>query len=125
MEDSRGRYNALQLVAAAATVLNLLLCAIYFPLVPLLGWLNLGHANWATAWIPDALIRTAIPAAYYVYWHFWFVFSLPVLAVWAFLYRRTRSRVALVLAASSIATVLVYWLVRIVLAGLGIRPDSV
>jgi len=107
------------------SVINVLLALNYFPLVPLLGWLNFGHGDWATAWIPDAVILYVLPGAYFFYWHFWYVAAVPALLGSLYLFVRTRSRLAGVLAVVNGGAVLVYWAVRIILNIAGIRPDIV
>ena len=78
----------MRLLTRILSIANLLLAVLFFPLVPLLGWLNYGVVGWAVAWIPDAVLLTVLPAAYSLYWHYGLVIaSLPlVLALW--LWRR-------------------------------------
>ena len=125
MGNSHSSAGVLRSLAVAATGLNVSLCLIFFPLIPLLGWLNFGHAGGTTAWIPDWVLLTLLPAAYYLYWHFWYAFSLPALAASLALLRIAHTRLATALIVANAASVLAYTVVRIVLAVLDIRPDSV
>ncbi len=107
------------------SVINLLLALNFFPLVPLLGWLNFGRAGWATAWIPDAVLLLILPAAYFFYWHYGcLVAGVPLaLALWS--WKREGGQAARGWAILNAATIGVYLIVRIVLAVLGIRPDII
>jgi hypothetical protein len=125
MDDSHGSARVLCSLAVAATALNASLSLIFFPLIPLLGWLNFGHAGGTTPWIPDWVLLTLLPAAYYLYWHFWYAFSLPALAASIALLRIAHTRLATALIVANGASVVAYAVVRIVLAVVGIRPDSV
>ena len=109
----------------ASSAINVLLALNFFPFVPFLGWLNLGHGDWATAWIPDALLLVVLPAGYFIYWHFWFVIAAPAFFGSLYLHRRTGNRNAKILAVVNAVTVVVFWVVRITLRILGIRPDIV
>jgi hypothetical protein len=125
MNGSNNSARVLRSLAVSASALNLSLSLTSFALVPLLGWLNYGHAGWATTWIPDWALLTLLPAAYYLYWHFGYAFSLPALVASAALFRLTHSRLSTALIVANGASVVTYAIVRIALAALGIRPDSV
>jgi len=105
--------------------LNVILALNFFPVVPLLGWLNFGHAGWATAWIPDVVLLVLLPAGYFAYWHFWFAVAGLALACSAHVARRAESREARGWAAVNGAAIVLYVVVRIILAARGIRPDIV
>ena len=72
--------------------INVVLVLNFWPVVPLLGWLNFGHAGWLTAWIPDVVLLTLLPAGYALYWHFWFVSAGLALACSAYVSRRWACR---------------------------------
>ena len=107
------------------TIVNVLLAFNFFPLVPLLGWFNYGHAGWATAWIPDLILLLVLPAGYYIYWHYWFVVGGSALLGSLYLNRRSSCLGARRLAVVNGAAVLMYLLVRAILAVQGIHPDIV
>lgn len=109
----------------ACSALNVLLAFIVFPIVPLLGWLNYGHGNWVTSWIPEAVLLIWLPAAYYLYWHYWFVAAIPALAGSLYLIQRTANRSAKMLAVANAGAVVWLWAVRIAMGVLNIRPDIV
>ena len=112
-------------VTYTLSALNVLLAFNFFPLVPFLGWLNYGHAGWATAWMPDVLLLLFLPAAYFLYWHFWFLVAVPALFASLALYRHTAQRRARLLVIVNAATMLFFWSVRVVLAILDVHPDIV
>lgn len=117
--------RALQPTALILTIVNVLLALNFFPLVPFLGWLNYGHADWATAWIPDVVLLLVLPAAYFVYWHYWFAIAVPATLMALYLYRRTGDPRARTLTLINGATILVFWIVRIVMAIFDVHPDIV
>lgn len=123
--DDRKMSRRLRIVACALSAVNALLAFNFFPLVPFLGWLNYGRAAWATAWIPDVMLLLLLPAGYFLYWHFWFLVAIPALFATVALYRRGGGRQARLLVMLNAATVLLFWLVRTILAILGIHPDIV
>jgi hypothetical protein len=88
-----------------------------------LSWLTFGHAPRATAWIPDALLLLVLPAAYFAYWHYWFVAAMPASVASLLLFRRTRDGRAKWLVLLNVGAVILYWAVRIGMGILGIRPD--
>lgn len=107
------------------SVINVLLALNFFPFVPLLGWLNFGHANWATAWIPEVILLGVLPAGYFVYWHFWFVVVGPALLCSLYVWRWEGSQEAKVWTVVSGVALATYLVARIVLDILGVRPDIV
>jgi hypothetical protein len=106
-------------------ILNVVLALNFYPIVPLLGWLNFGHAGWATAWIPDVVLLVVLPAGYFIYWHFWFVVAGLALACSVYLSRRSGSRETRIWAVANGATILMYVVLRLCFALRGIRPDIV
>jgi hypothetical protein len=125
MTSEVGSAGMLRVLAPVFSVANLFLALIFFPLVPLLGWLNYGRAGRATAWIPDAVTLTVLPAAYYVYWHYWFIVAGVALVFSVSLWRQRGPRSARVWALVNGATIAMYLVVRIILTAQGIRPDIV
>jgi hypothetical protein len=118
-------HRGLMVIAYTFSALNILLALDFFPVVPCLGWLNFGHGNWATAWIPDFLLLSVLPAGYYLYWHFWFAFSVPAILASFTVYKRTGEKRARLLSVLNVATIAMFWAVRLALAVLAIRPDIV
>ena len=102
------------------SIANVTLALNFFPLVPLLGWLNYGHGG--TPWLSDVLLLTLLPAGYYLYWHFWYVVAIPALACTLTLQRYCRVQWLTVL---NLATVILYGLVRLIFFLAAVRPDSV
>lgn len=107
------------------SAINVLLALNFFPMLPFLGWLNYGHADWATAWMPDTVLFVLLPAAYFMYWHFWFIVAIPALLGSLYLHRRTGQRVPRIMALVNAAMVVLFWAVRIGLHISGIHPDIV
>jgi hypothetical protein len=107
MTKAPGNPTVLRRLAGVLTVINLLLAVTFFPLVPLLGWLNYGVAGWATAWIPDVVMLLVLPVAYSLYWHYGFLIAgVPlVLALW--LWRRGGGQEARTWAVLNAATIVV------------------
>lgn len=123
-EETRGP-KVFRVLVYAFSVFNVLLALNFFPLVPLLGWFNFGHAGWATAWIPEVILLVVLPAGYYIYWHFWFIVAGSALVCSLYLNRRVGSREAKVWAVVNGVTIVMYLVVRIILEVRGIRPDIV
>jgi hypothetical protein len=107
------------------SVIHLLLALNFFFVVPFLGWLNYGRASGATAWIPDVVMLFILPAAYFVYWHFWFVVAVPAIFSSLYLHQRTGDAYARRLAIAHSAIIGLFWVVRLVFAIMGIHPDIV
>ncbi len=125
MNSGSSDTRVLRVVTYVTSAINLLLAFNYFPLVPLLSWLSYGHAPRITAWIPDALMLVVLPAAYFVYWHYWFLAAVPAAMASVLLFKRTGDRRARRLALLNLGATLLYWVVRIALSALGIHPDIV
>jgi hypothetical protein len=123
MERASGNLKWLKMLAYASSAINLLLAVNFFPVIPLLSWLNYGHGG--TSWLPDVLLLVILPRGYYLYWHFWFVIAIPAFAASLYLYKRTGNQNAKILTVLNAMTILVYWGVRIALSIMGIHPDSV
>jgi fatty acid desaturase len=117
--------ETLRTLVNSLSTLHLLLALNFFFVVPFLGWLNYGRASWATAWIPDIVMLFILPAAYFVYWHFWFVVAVPAIFSSLYLHHRTGDGHARRLAIANSATVGLFWIVRLVFASMGIHPDIV
>jgi hypothetical protein len=122
--EARG-LPVLSVLAQVSSVVNLLLALNFFPLVPLLGWLNFGRAGWATAWIPDAVMLLVLPATYYVYWHYGLIVAGAALALSVLWWRQGGAGKARAWTVLNGATIVIYLVVRIILAVQGIRPDIV
>ena len=118
LQQARARW--LVFLTYLLSIVNGALALNFFPLVPLMGWLNYGHGG--TPWLPDLLLLTLLPAGYYLYWHFWYVVAIPALACSLVLRRHGPVQWPTVL---NLATIILYWLVRLILFLAGIRPDSV
>ena len=125
MEKRTANLGALRVLSYVSSAVNLALALNFFPLVPLVGWLSFGHGNWATAWIPDVVILHVLPGGYFVYWHFWVLAAFPAFFGSLYWFKRSGDRKAKVLAVANAGAVVVYWVVRITLGILGIRPDIV
>jgi hypothetical protein len=125
LEKRTANLKPFRVLSYISSAINLVLALSFFPLVPLVGWLNFGHGNWATAWIPDVVLLQVLPAGYFIYWHFWFVAAVPALLGSLYWFKRSGDRKAKVLAVANAGAVVVYWVVRIALGALGIRPDIV
>jgi hypothetical protein len=117
--------KALSTFTYVASAVNLLLAFNFLVLVPVLSWLTFGHAPRAAAWIPDALLLVVLPAAYFAYWHYWFVAAVPAAVGCALLFRRTGDGRAKWLVLLNVGAVVLYGMIRIALCILGIRPDIV
>jgi hypothetical protein len=107
------------------SAINALLALNFVVIVPFLGWLNYGRANWATAWLPGVLLDLVLPAGYYVYWHYWFLVLLPAFFTACILYRRVQGRRAMALIVLNTATMIAFWATRLALALFDIHPDIV
>ncbi len=105
------------------SVINLLLALNFFPVVPLLGWLSFGRAGWAMAWIPEAVLLLVLPAAYNIYWHYWFLVAGVAVGLSGYWWRHGGAQEARAWTVANGATMVIYVIVRIVLAAQGIRPD--
>jgi hypothetical protein len=125
MSGTSERSPMLQALVRVASVVNLLLAFNFFPLVPLLGWLNFGRANWATTWIPDAVMLIALPAAYAFFWHFWYVPAGAAIILSVSLWRRSGANEGRLWTALNAAVIAMYLAVRLILALQGVRPDIV
>jgi len=117
--------RVLRAVMVLLGTINVLLALNFWPVIPLLGWLNFGHAGWLTAWIPDVVLLTILPAGYALYWHLWFVSAGLALVCSAYISRRWACRRARIWAGVSCATILLYVAVRVFLQTRGIQPDIV
>jgi hypothetical protein len=124
---SRGTTDAkvLRVAAYVASAINLLLALNYFPLVPCLSWLTFGNVASAARQLPDALLLIVLPAGYYVYWHYWFVTTVPAAILSLLLFRRTGDQRARYLALLNAGMIVLYFAVRMALGLLGIHPDIV
>jgi len=125
VEKETRNLKGLKVLAYTSSAIHVLLALNYFPVVPFLGWLNFGHGDWATAWIPDALLLVVLPAGYFIYWHFWFVIAAPAFLGSLYLYKRTGNRNTKILTVVNAVTVVIFWVVRITLGILDIHPDIV
>jgi hypothetical protein len=124
--STKGRgLRILRLLVPVSSIINALLAVNFFPLVPLLGWLNFGRAGWTTAWIPEAAMLLVLPAGYFVYWHYGLIVAGAALALALCWWRRTGASEARLWTITNGATIAVYLAVRIILAAQGVRPDSV
>jgi hypothetical protein len=117
--------RVLRLLVPVSSIINALLALNFFPLVPLLGWLNFGRAGWATAWIPEPVLLLVLPAGYYIYWHYGLIVAGVALALSICWWRQGGAREARVWTLLNGATIAVYLAVRLILAVQGIRPDIV
>jgi hypothetical protein len=123
---TRGRrLSVFSLLAQVSSVINLVLALNFFPLVPLLAWLNYGRAAWTTAWLPDWLMLLVLPGLYYVYWHFWFIVAGLALLLSTLWWRQTGAPRARLWTALNGAMIAMYLAARIIMAVQGIRPDIV
>jgi hypothetical protein len=125
MTEETRRLRVLRALVRVFSVINVLLAFNFFPLVPLLGWLNFGRAGWATAWIPEAVMLVVLPAGYYVYWHYWFIVAGVPLLLSLYSWRQGGGREARLWSVLSAVTIAMYLVVRIILLVQGIRPDIV
>jgi hypothetical protein len=111
--------------AKVFSTINLVLALNFFPIVPLFGWLNYGHAIWAVSWIPDSILLLWLPAGYYVYWHGGAIIGLIALGMTWGLYRHIQDHSTLIMTVFNGTAVLVYFVIRLIFAFLGIHPDIV
>lgn len=125
MAREAGRSRVLRVLTPVFSGINLLLALNFFPLVPLLGWLNFGRAGWATAWIPDAVMLVVLPAGYSIYWHYWFIVAGVALVLSVSLWRQGGGQSARVWTLVNGATIAMYLVVRVILELQEIRPDIV
>ncbi len=123
--EGQQNQRATQLIVYNLTAINLALAFNFFPLVPMLGWFNFGHANWAVSWIPDVVILAVLPIGYFLYWHFGAL--LAGLATWGcwWLYRRTHARRDRILLFLNLTAGLLVIVVRIILLLLDVYRDIV
>ena len=77
MKTGSSGARVLRVITYVTTTLNSLLALNYSPLAPLSSWLTFGHAPWATGRLAHVLLLIVLPAAYYVYWHYWFATAVP------------------------------------------------
>lgn len=112
-------------LAVILTSLNLLLAVNFFPIVPLLGWLNYGRAGRATGWIPDWVMLNLLPGGYSLYWHFGWLLAGAALALSVATKEKAGEGVYQLFYRLNLAALIIYLLVRLVLAVSGIRPDIV
>lgn len=116
---------AAQLIVYNLTTINLALAFNFFPLVPLLGWYNFGHANWALSLIPDVVMLAVLPAGYFLYWHAGFILAaVAAVGCWG-LYRPWRKRRDQVLLFLNLAAGLMVMVVRIIFFLANVHPDVV
>lgn len=109
-------------LVSALSLLHILLALNFFPLVPFLGWLNTGRSQWID-WLPDRVLLQLLPAGYYLYWHFWYLFALPPLVgSWLLCYRSRGNRGCWLLPAN-LTGLIIFFVVRLTLMFLGVRPD--
>jgi hypothetical protein len=125
MTKGARRLRVLGALVPVLSVINLLLALNFFPLVPLLGWLNFGRAGWATAWIPEAVMLVVLPAGYYIYWHYWFIVAGVPLLLSLYSWQQGAGRAARTWSVMNAATIAMYLVVRLILTVQGIRPDIV
>ena len=124
MMKSRGFQPWFGRLVGLLSGIHVLLALNFFPLVPFLGWLNFGRGEWI-AWIPDIILRQVLPAGYYVYWHFWFLISLPAVAGSWYLCHQTQGERGCWLLPANLIGLAVFTVVRLTLFFLEIRPDIV
>ncbi len=116
---------ATQLIVYNLTAINLALAFNFFPLVPILGWFNFGHANWVVSWIPDVVMLAVLPAGYFLYWHAGLILTAVAAAGCWGLFRRWQKRRDRVLLFLNLAAGLMVVVVRIILFLTNVHPDVV
>lgn len=124
MKEARGQ-RVVRALVRVLSIVHVLLALNFFPLVPFLGWLNFGHASWATAWIPEVVMLLVLPAGYFIHWHFWFVVAGAPLLLSVYWWRRGRGREARAWTVVNGVAMVMVLVVRVVLQVLGVRPDIV
>jgi hypothetical protein len=112
-------------LANTVTAINLVLAFNFFPLVPFLGWLNYGHADWATAWIPDVVMLLILPAAYFLYWHAGFVLAIAAVTLTWLALKPTDARGQFLPLALNGGSLAMYVILRAAYSVLDIHPDIV